>query len=492
MEVAAPAALSERISAVIRIDPAAPAIEFAGRQYSWGDLATTVDAIAAEVTPGLPVGVILRNTPVHVGALLGVLAAGGCVVTINPHRGVARTRDDIAELALAVIVGTTDDLAELAPGVRRTIAVADLGTVPVVTEHPVAAGAAALRAGVAVLMLTSGTTGPPKRVELTYAMLERTFQGAKHYERDRSGELRLRRGVAVVNSPLVHLGGVFRVLQCVVDGRGFVLLPKFEVAAWVDAVRRHRPQAASLVPAALRMVLEVDVDPADLASIKAVVCGTAPLGADEADAFRERFGIPVLTNYAATEFGGGVAGWTLPLHQEWWAVKRGSAGRAQPGCQLRVVGDDGTELPTDEVGVLEVQAAQLDSDEWVRTTDLARIDADGFLWIVGRADQAIIRGGFKVLPDDVRRALEAHPAVREASVVGLADARLGAVPAAAVEPAAGAHVDTDELRAHAERVLAPYEVPVVIRVIDALPRTESGKPDLVAVRAVLEERVEEG
>ncbi len=320
-------------------------------------------------------------------------------------------------------------------------------------------------------MLTSGTTGPPKRVDLSYETLARVLVGAKHYESDRDTTPRLRRGVAVVNSPLVHLGGLFRVLQCVADGRSFALLERFTVAGWVDAVRRHRPATASLVPTALRMVLEADLDPDDLSSLRSVVSGTAPLDPDDADAFFDKYGVPVLISYAATEFGGGVAGWNLEDHRRFWATKRGSVGRAHAGCELRVAD-----------GVLEVKAGQLGDGEWVRTTDLARIDEDGFVWILGRADQAIIRGGFKVQPEDVRAALERHPAVRGAAVVGRDDRRLGAVPVAVVE--LRDEVGPDDLLAFAGTVLARYELPTEIRVVDELPRTDSGKVDLAAVRTL--------
>ena len=337
-------------------------------------------------------------------------------------------------------------------------------------------------------MLTSGTTGPPKRVDLTALTLERVLVGAKHYEADRAEALRLRRGVAVVNSPLVHLGGLFRVLQCVNDGRSFCLLERFTVDGWVDAVRRHRPATASLVPAALRMVLEAHPDPADLASLRSVVSGTAPLDPDDADAFAAAYGAPVLSSYAATEFGGGVAGWNIDDHRTFWATKRGSVGRAHAGCELRVVDPDtGDPVPTDAEGLLEVRAGQLDSSDWIRTTDVARIDDDGFVWILGRADQAIIRGGFKVRPDDVRVALERHPGVRGAAVVSRDDQRLGAVPVAAVElrDDAGAVSEVDLLD-HAATVLARYELPAEIRILDRLPRTDSHKVDLGAVRQLFE------
>src|SRR6201999_418204 len=203
------------------------------------------------------------------------------------------------------------------------------------------------------------------------------------------------------------------------------------------------------------MVLHSGLRREDLASIRAVTSGTAPLSAEDADAFTEKYGIPVLTSYAATEFGGGVAGWTLPDHQKYWQAKRGSVGRANPGARLRVVGDDGTPLDPDQVGFLEVKPGQLGpSGQWMRTTDMACIDADGFLWIIGRADQAIIRGGFKVMPDDVRTALEGHPAVAGAAGVGRSDPPLAGTTVAMVELRPSASDDAAELTDHLRKRLA--------------------------------------
>lgn len=489
MTVAAPPrrSLAELITAVPAIDPSAEAIEFEGRWWTWGELDTTIADVAEVVpAPGTQVGIILRNTPPHVGALLGVLRTRGCVVTINPQRGLTRTREDIAALDLDVIIGTDADLDELVePGtVRTTVALRNLGTAPVVTLDDSVAGDSPRLPGVAVLMLTSGTTGTPKRVELSEDLLERVVADAKYYERDKAADLRLRSGIVVVNSPLVHLGGLFRILQCLNDGRSFCLLERFTVDGWSDAVRRHRPKTASLVPAALRMVLEAGLDPEWLSSLRTVVSGTAPLDPDDADAFFDRYGVRVLISFAATEFGGAVAGWNLADHEQWWATKRGSVGRAHPGCDLRVVREsDGEVLTAGDEGLLEVRAGQLGSTDWIRTTDLATIDEDGFVFIRGRADQAIIRGGFKVLPETVRKALERHPAVRGAAVIGRDDARLGAVPVAVVELRGEA--SEQDLLDHATEVLAPYEVPVEIHIVDALPRTDSHKVDLTAVRHLL-------
>ena len=480
-----PHPLSQRIADVLDLRPDAHAIEYDGQWISWARVSALAHRIAGLVAEhGPDVGMLLRNRPGQVAAFLGVLLGGGTVVVINPSRGDERTRADIAGLRLPLIIGEHDDLTTLLPPTTDATTVAISGRLDDLpagcsTIHPVPE--ADPRTGVAVRMLTSGTTGPPKRIDLGYDMLARSVMGS---EADRApAPTELRRGVAIVNSPLVHIGGVFRVLQCIAEARPFALLERFELNAWADAVRRHRPRTVSLVPAALRTVLHSDVPRADLESIRAVTCGTAPLTADDADAFTDKYGIPVLTSYAATEFGGGVAGWTLPGYRRYWPAKRGSVGRANPGTQLRVVADDGTPLGPDQVGLLEVKPGQLGpSAQWMRTTDMARIDADGFVWIVGRADQAIIRGGFKVMPDDVRTALESHPAVAGAAVAGRPDQRLGATPVAMVELREPASIESDALVEYLRTRLARYEIPTEIAIVDAIPRTPSGKADLGAVQ----------
>jgi acyl-CoA synthetase (AMP-forming)/AMP-acid ligase II len=477
--------LSQRIAAVLDMRPDAHAIEYDGQWLSWGavgDAARRIGSLASQHGTRPKVGMLLRNRPAHVAAFLGVLLAGGTVVTINPSRGDDRTRADIVTLRLPLIIGEADDLTSLvvpAPG-TVTVSISDIFDEP---DEPRVHIRARTPPGVAVRMLTSGTTGPPKRIDLSYDMLAHSVMGPEYSRAP--APTALRHGVAIVNSPLVHIGGVFRVLQCVAEARSFVLLERFELNSWAKAVRKHRPRTVSLVPAALRTVLHSDLSRADLDSIRAVTCGTAPLSADDADAFTEKYGMPVLTSYAATEFGGGVAGWTLADYHQYWRAKRGSVGRANPGAQLRAVDPDGAPLGPDQVGQLEVKPAQLgQSAEWMRTTDMARIDADGFVWIMGRADQAIIRGGFKVIPDDVRTALEGHPAVAGAAVVGRSDERLGETPVAMVELRESASTDVGELMEYLRMRLARYEIPTDIVIVDVIPRTPSGKADLSAVQSL--------
>jgi acyl-CoA synthetase (AMP-forming)/AMP-acid ligase II len=479
-----PHPLGRRIIDVLRLAPDSPAIQFEGRWWSWRDVGDHADRIAAVIADrggeGVEVGVLLRNSPAHVATLLGVMTAGATLVVINPARGDDRTRSEVSALALPIVVGTENDIARLIDPSDPTtvVTIAAVDQKPSIAEVSRAGGRPG-RPGVAVRMLTSGTTGPPKRIDLTYDMLAHSVLGGDPGLAPAPTEPR--RGVAVVNAPLVHIGGVFRVLQCVTDARPFVLLPRFELSSWIEAVRTYRPKTVSLVPAALRTVLHSDLTRDDLAGVRAVTSGTAPLSADDADAFTEKFGIPVLTSYAATEFGGGVAGWTLADHQRYWKFKRGSVGRASLGARLRVVDGHGAALAPGETGLLQVKPGQLGSQaDWIRTTDEAYLDLDGFLWILGRADQAIIRGGFKVMPDDVRTALENHPAVRGAAVVGRPDQRLGETPVAMVELRRA--VAVEDLATFLRGRLAPYEIPTDIVVVDAIPRTPSGKADLSEVK----------
>jgi acyl-coenzyme A synthetase/AMP-(fatty) acid ligase len=237
------------------------------------------------------------------------------------------------------------------------------------------------------------------------------------------------------------------------------------------------------------MILDAGVTKEDLASLVTLRTGTAPVDPQLAQDLYDRYDLPLLQNYGATEFAGAVAGWTLAEFKERFTEKRGAVGKLNRGVKARIVDPEtGAELPFGEVGLLELRSAQLgDEASWVRTSDLAVLDSDDFLWIKGRHDNAIIRGGFKVQPHDVVTALESHPAILEASVVGIPDERLGQVPVAAYILRRDATAPTDaELQAFLKERLLAYQVPVKFMCVDEFPRTPSMKvsqPDLKALFA---------
>jgi acyl-coenzyme A synthetase/AMP-(fatty) acid ligase len=237
----------------------------------------------------------------------------------------------------------------------------------------------------------------------------------------------------------------------------------------------------------MRSVLDSGIPREDLASIRAINAGTTAVDPELVDAFYERYGIPTLVVYGATEFSGAVAGWTVKDFHAQWNDKKGSVGRAFPGVQLQIVDDGGAMLGVNEPGRLQVATPQAGEEGWITTSDLAHLDADGFLYIDGRADDVIVRGGFKVAPETVVRALRTHPAVADAAVAPVPDRRLGQIPVAAVELIAGASVDGDILREHCRATLTAYEVPARVVVVDELPRGAALKVDRRRLLTMLEE-----
>jgi long-chain acyl-CoA synthetase len=485
--------LSEQLRQIIQLDAAAPAVEFEQRWWSWGDLWETwknLDAALQQshIADQAPIGVVLRNRPECVASIVAIVGSGRCVVTISPLLADEEMSNELNRLEVAAVVAPDIDWER--PGFEDAVRARGslglgLGRIAGQVSRRTEGGLPRLlRPGIAIEMLTSGTTGPPKRIPLPYENLARSIEALAHYgPGDKSADrARLRPAVTIVFAPLSHISGSWGVIESVAAGRRLALLEQFKVDAWLDLVRRHRPRFASLPPTCIRMVLDSDATKEDLASLKAVRAGTAPLDPIVAQEFEDRFGVPVLIVYGATEFAGAVVGWTLRDHAEFHSSKRGSAGRAHPGIMLRIVAEDSpTVLGPNEVGLLEVKGAQLEgigSEEWNRTQDLASIDQDGFVWIQGRNDDVIMRGGFKVDTTKVASIVERHPGVRAASIVGIPDRRLGQVPVAIVESFADGErksVTTEELLAWLRRALTPYEVPVQVLFIEKLPRNASLK-----------------
>lgn len=497
--------LADRIRTVLELDPAAPAVEFEDHWYSWGELATLmrdIDAALSQAGIGqdAAIAIMLRNRPSLLAAMMSVITSRRCVLTVNAIQGASKLVTELEGLRAPALIGHSDDWA-----VKGMRSVAEqVGCVGIEVHETPELGMRVLSgletvgagphheslAGVAVQMLTSGTTGEPKRVPLRLSALTESLTSAAGYEsKGDSDAPRLSSGIVLMPNPLVHVGGIFRAGGALFSGRRISMMERFDVAQWHELVLRHRPKAVSLVPAAVKMVLDAEFPTEDLASLRMVSTGTAPLEPATAEAFEARYGVPVLTTYGATEFAGGVAGWTLRDYKEHAKARRGSVGRANAGVELQVVDQDSFEvLAPDEVGLLEVKTRQHSQQkDWVRTTDLARIDADGFLWVVGRADGAINRGGFKLLPGEIESVLEQHPSVAETSVVGIDDPRLGQVPVAAVVLRPGSPgVDETELERFAAKHLTGYQRPARYRIVEALPRTPSMKVSQPGVRSLFE------
>lgn len=464
----------------------------------WGEVERYGKALVALLDragcpPGGRIGVIVRNRAAHAAAVIGLLADRRSVSFLYPFLPKAVMARQIASLGAAAIVADEIDW----PDLGETVALA--GSAGIVLGEARAAprlvdgldrcsigvppgGADAAGAG-DVEVLSSGTTGPPKRVAMPLPILERAVASAP------GGEAGSVPPVQINVWPLGGVGGMCLLTAAAATGTPLVLIERFSVGELVDAIKRHRPPTIGLPPTAISMILDANVPAGDLDSIKSVSGGSAYLDPDVQDRFEKTYDATILWGMGATEFCGTIVRWTPQMRAEVGNAKRGSTGKAMPGVELRVIDPEtGEPVPPGEEGLLEVHCPTVRPD-WVRTTDLVKIDADGYVFHRGRYDGAIVRGGFKILPERVVDALRTHPAVADASVIGIPDSRLGAVPVAAVELVPDApEVDAAMLMEHLRGILVPTNLPTDLRIVDALPRTPSLKVSLVDVRRIFERK----
>jgi len=472
-------------------------IEYEGRWYSGHGVAAYADAIASllrdgGVTDGAPVGLVVRNRLPHAAAIMGFIAAGRTVSMIYSFQSPDAIGRDIEKLNLSAIVADEEDWTD---AVITATKQAGSAGVALSMRSPTVVPVAGLerrdetrdhvqpKAGVALHILTSGTTGPPKRQSIKTRVLERTVFSVTSGEAAAPG--------APPEFSYWQFGGigVCQLIAGAYNGRRIVILERFTVEGWVNAVKTHGIKRSGVQPAVIRMLLDADVAKEDLASLDFLISASGPLDPETRDEFEGRYGIPVKLAYGATEFAGSLCAWTPEMDREFGAVKRNSVGRALPDTGLRIVDPDtGAELAVGQRGLLEAKITAI-SEDWIRTTDIASIDDDGFVTLHGRADGAINRGGFKVLPETVRKVLISHPAVRDACVVGVPDTRLGQVPFAAIEVVPGEAVPAeDELKELVRQSLPVYNVPVAFSVVDDLPRNPALKVSIPAVAALYEAR----
>lgn len=492
------AALDRMCADALARDPAQQAIEFVSEWSRWGQVREVAERVNALMLRGgvhaaAPVVFVPRNRPSAVAAFLGMLAGARTVRMVYAFQSAAGIARDLARLEPVVVVAAAEDFS---PEVREALRAC--GAVAIALSEMDATLVDSLERSrdhrldeaqqpaqpPHIEILTSGTTGPPKRFGLTHEMVARHIVSAnKNYQADDTDYSQ--HPPAFLYFPLGNISGISSVLPTLLRGHRAVLVERFSVELWRTYLRRHRPERASLPPAGFQMVLDADLPPEELAGLRSIASGAAPLDPNVQRAFSARYKVPVLLSYGATEFGGPVTSMTPQLQEQWGDSKLGSVGRPIAGAQLRVVDPEtGEPLAHGQQGILEVIAPRI-GPHWIRTADLALIDADGFLFHRGRADGAIMRGGFKLLPETIERALLLHPSVSSAAVVGLADARLGQVPVAAVQLKPGvARPTSSELERHLREHVYATHIPVAWRFVDDLPRTPSFKVDTPAVRAL--------
>ncbi|MGD0394002.1 MAG: AMP-binding protein [Acidimicrobiales bacterium] len=327
------------------------------------------------------------------------------------------------------------------------------------------------------VMYTSGTTGRPKGVAVRYDQVALLPNGRPDW-----------RGTGwLTASPVFTFAGLGFIYNPMKAGMTVLYLPAFDAGRWLGIVERERPVIAFIVPAMAQLIIHHDrFESSDLSSLGRIILGSAPLAPDTLVRLQTKVpGAAVLNSYGMTE--GGHA--TFTMDPEGARTRPGAVGRPRKPVEVRIVDGTGAPLPAGEVGEVVTRnpdghrqyykdpeaTARMWEGGWLHTGDLGYLDADGYLFIVGRKKEMIVRGGMNVYTDDVEAVLHEHPSVVEAAVVGVPHAVLGEDIAAFVVLAAGRTLAVDELQAFAGERLADYKVPRHVEFLPALPRNAGGK-----------------
>jgi long-chain acyl-CoA synthetase len=473
------------------------ALAFEGRQYTNVDQQRAASRLAhvlrrLGVGPGDRVVVMLPNCPEVLQSYGAILKCGAVIVPVIFLLGEKEVAHILADSESKVVITSSDMLSKVAGQIGvlstlRHVLLTDAGgdgrtrsladetageseTFTAVDRRP---------DDLAVILYTSGTTGVPKGVALSHANLESNARAAASLH-----EL-AREDWAVAVLPLSHSYGLTVMNAGHILGTRAVLLRWFHPEGVLQAIQEFRAVSMSAVPTMLVYLLHYpDAGRFDTRSMRVWGSGAAPLPVELVEPFERKFGGKILEGYGLTE-----ASPVVSAHRLSGTRKLGSVGQPIPGVLVSIQDDDDRPLPAGDVGEVCVkgpnvmagyyrnpeETARTVRGGWLHTGDMGRLDEDGFLFIVERKKDLIIRGGFNIYPREVEEALYAHPKIAEAAVVGMKDPLMGEDVLAFVVLKAGERASAEEIGAFCESRLARFKCPKQIRFMDSLPKSPIGK-----------------
>ena len=458
-----------------------PLVHAEDRSATLGEVSWAARVLAGQLGPvaGAAVACVVDDAQRAITAMFAAWLAGAVYVPVNGRLTSAEVRAQLAAAGPAAVV--TGPAGQAKAPRHLNLLVEQPGGIWVPYRSGPRPAVRRFARDEAIILRTSGTTGDPKPVVLHHAGVRDGIDTVI---------ARLRGGRRATHPPMPNLiptsmalwAGIWNALFAFRIGAPVILLNRFDPAVYAALVKGFGIRSTILAPAMMTALTEA-AEITDLAPLRYVRSVTAPLAPDQARRFRARFGVDVLNSYGQTELGSEVAGWTAADIREFGAAKLGAVGRAHPGVAIRILGEDQAGLPPDTTGEIWIRSPFATGDDgsgrvvdgFLRTGDLGRLDADGFLWVEGRVSDMINRGGLKIVPQEVEEALRRHPGVADACVAGVPDARLGEVPVAWVRLRPGAQPGEPELLAFVRGSLAGYKTPVAVRFVDDFPRTEIGK-----------------
>ncbi|OBV10728.1 AMP-binding protein [Erythrobacter dokdonensis] len=531
-----PMSLPEMFARTVRADPQAPFLHFLGRTYSYGEILRDAQRFAAGlqalgIAKGDRVGLFLPNVPIYAAAYYGAMMAGAIVVNFSPLYSVEELSWQVADSGTRVLV--TLDVPELYKTAHKVLDASDLETLVVgsladmlpwykglalkllkrsqiadvaygpairswadMTPDKAPAPVDVTPADLALLQYTGGTTGRPKGAMLGHDQLSVNAQQVAAL--NPFGDAR--HEVFMGALPFFHVFANTALLNhAMVSGAAIAMVPRFETKQVLETIQRYKCTGFPGVPTMFQAILDYPaLGEYDLSSLKVCISGGAPMPGPVHVRFEEVTGVRLVEGYGLTESAGVVS--ANPYEG---TRKRGTIGQLVPGTAVILLDkeDPASLAPEGEPGELAVCGPQVmrgywnrpetdadtfverDGKRYLRTGDVARIDADGFLEIVDRIKDMIAVGGFKVFPSVVEDVILEHPAVKEALVIGVPEEYRGEVPRAYVTLHDGASATAEELRDWLNAKIGKHERVDAVVIRADLPKTIIGKLDRKTLRA---------
>ncbi|HWE09576.1 MAG TPA: long-chain fatty acid--CoA ligase [Solirubrobacteraceae bacterium] len=437
------------------------------------------------VAAGDRVGIMLPNLPYFPVCYYGVLRAGGIVVPMNvllKRREVAFYLGDSGTKLLFAWHDFAGDAQGGAQDADAECLLVSPGEFEqqVGTAEPDNSLADTADDDTAVILYTSGTTGTPKGAELTHANLGRNAEGSRNLFGFGS------EAIALGALPLFHSFGQTCGMNATLGGGGtLTLIPRFDPAKALEIIQRDRVNIFQGVPTMYGAMLHHrERERFDTSTLQVCASGGSAMPVELLRGFEEAFGCKILEGYGLSE-SSPVASFNHADRER----KPGSIGTPIEGVEMKVVGDDGNEVPPGEVGEIVIRGYNVMKgywnrpdateetirDGWLHTGDMAHVDEDGYFFIVDRKKDMIIRGGYNVYPREIEEVLYEHPDVREAAVLGVPHDEYGEEVGAAVALKDGASTTPDELRDYVKQQVAAYKYPRQVWIVDDLPKGPTGK-----------------